>query len=83
MFDFGICSHQAEHCANHDYNMFVLSMIKTTSKSSSDRSQTKYFINTLLNAAMPFIPEGFATASLSSIFFWFTCYYKDFVRDLL
>ena len=33
------CSHEAEHCANHDQNMFVLSMNETTSRGIFDQAR--------------------------------------------
>ena len=55
-----ICSHQAVHCVIHDRNMFIL-VYSSTLRSSVDLSETKYVganVVSLLNAAMPFIPEG-------------------------
>ena len=39
------CSHQTVRCANHDRNMFILSMIETTSRGSFDHDQTKHVQN--------------------------------------
>ena len=54
MFHYKICSHQAAYFANHDENMFILNMIETF---DLHVSQTKNVVS-LLNAAMPFVPEG-------------------------
>ena len=61
MFLYEKCLHEAQHCANHNQNMFILSAIKTTSQGSFDLSQAKHVnanVVHLLNTAMPFIPEG-------------------------
>ena len=56
-----ICSYQTARCVNHDQKMFILSMIKTTSRGNLDLSQTKHVganVISVLNAAMPFVSEG-------------------------
>ena len=60
-FTMKFVSHQAVHCVNHDRNLFILSVIKTTLRDSFHLSQTKHFsanVVSLLKAAMPFVPEG-------------------------
>ena len=42
MFRYEKCSHQAVHCANHGWNMIILSMIETTSRVSFNLDQTKH-----------------------------------------
>ena len=45
----------------HDRTLFILSVDETTSRGSSDLSQTKCVsanVVSLLNAPMPFVPEG-------------------------
>ena len=54
---FTVKSHQAAHCVNRDQNMFILSMIETTSRGRFDLSQTKHVganVVSLLKTALPF-----------------------------
>ena len=82
MFHYEKCSHRASHRMNHDRNMFIFSMIETTSRGCLDLSQTKHVstnVVSLLNTALPIVPEE---QHLRARVFWFVSNYKDFHASL-
>ena len=57
--------HHAAHCVNRGQNMFILSIIKTTSRGRFHLNQTKHVsanVVSLLKLHYPSFPKGLITA---------------------